>query len=699
MTKLRVYMILIFISVSMSVRSEGSSSVLGNADFETIDNKLYQISVFLENGELDKAKISIDEELKHTPIEQDEYNWLKLTYLLAEYYYYSQNYTEAKDYYMQALPYSLTCNDTIIYLNIKNSIGLICSFENNLSEAFDHYLEALDMLEQIHELDYEYESLKLILLINLITLQYYPEGQNLLHYVAPTAIELAQKLNDSLHLGIIYNTLAIDYRNKDDFANALTKYREAFSIFIDLEEDYYSAHILNNLGALYNHYGLFDSALYYYDSSLVLFEQANYQRGLLTSQLGIATVLSDTYNFDEARELIHEVIEQAREYNFNTILLSAYIELVDLEYYNQNYKKAFDINQKYNALNDSLFTVESADRYNELLSQLELLQKETEIDALKSEKLEAEYMAVKVRKERQLAVMVIVVLIILVYFIILSYRQKLNANTVLTDKNKLIERKNKKLEEMNKHMNSMNSELQLSQHELMLSNNSKNRFFSILAHDLRNPLHNATGLSFLFSKHYEKLSDEERANYTNDIYSACNQLNRLLENLLEWSRTQTNEITFMPEEYNVANSIESVVKYLEPLARQKSILVENQVRGEFILEADRYMLEAVFRNLINNAIKYTHKGGKIEINAKIESGYFYASITDNGIGISKENLRKIFSLDSEVRSPGTENEKGTGLGLVICKEFVKKHNGTICAESELGEGAVFHLKLPLVLCK
>jgi signal transduction histidine kinase len=276
----------------------------------------------------------------------------------------------------------------------------------------------------------------------------------------------------------------------------------------------------------------------------------------------------------------------------------------------------------------------------------------------------------------------------------MSYRQKLKANIVLVEKNEKIALQNKQLIGMNDRVSNINKEFQQSRHELMVSNNSKNRFFSILAHDLKNPLHTITGFSFLLSSQYDKLEENERMQYSRDIYNSCIQLNRLLENLLEWSRTQTNEIVFNPTMIDIKQVVDNVVIMLEPIAREKSIEVVNEIERPKVLKADVHMLETIFRNLINNGIKFTKRGGRVSIDAEFKNNNLIVRIADNGIGINKPELRKIFRLESKTRSVGTENEKGTGLGLVICKEFVLYHGGKIYVESVVNKGSVFFVELP-----
>ena len=167
----------------------------------------------------------------------------------------------------------------------------------------------------------------------------------------------------------------------------------------------------------------------------------------------------------------------------------------------------------------------------------------------------------------------------------------------------------------------------------------------------------------------------------------------LLTNLLEWARSQTGRMEFHPEFFELNVLVKEVLALLENVAQQKSITVINKLPGILPVFADRKMVGTVLRNLISNGIKFTHRGGEIRISSQEEDGKMIISVSDNGVGISREVLGKLFRIEANQTTPGTQNEKGTGLGLLLCKEFVEMHGGKIWVESEVGEGSTFHFFL------
>jgi signal transduction histidine kinase/ligand-binding sensor domain-containing protein len=232
--------------------------------------------------------------------------------------------------------------------------------------------------------------------------------------------------------------------------------------------------------------------------------------------------------------------------------------------------------------------------------------------------------------------------------------------------------------------------------ELKELNASKDKFFSIIAHDLKNPFSTIIGFSELLREQLENGIDTKPKEYARAIQSSALQTFRLLENLLEWANTQRGKISFNPENINLEDLIYEELKVLRETATGKGIelrcvIPENLNMNIF---ADKNMIRTIIRNLISNAIKFTNRKGKVIVNASTEDGIVKISVADNGIGMTPDTLSKLFKIDSNLSTRGTEDEKGTGLGLCICRDFVEKHNGEISVESTPGNGSIFRISLP-----
>ncbi|MCX6252540.1 MAG: hybrid sensor histidine kinase/response regulator [Bacteroidetes bacterium] len=223
---------------------------------------------------------------------------------------------------------------------------------------------------------------------------------------------------------------------------------------------------------------------------------------------------------------------------------------------------------------------------------------------------------------------------------------------------------------------------------------AKNQFFSIIAHDLRNPFNAVIGFSNFLKENLAELDKKEIDEYTGYINESANHAFVLLNNLLDWARSQTNMISFNPENINIAEIIDSTLSILSGEAIKKNIAVSNKVDEKVWTIADKNMISAVFRNLISNAIKFTNFGGKVSIFSNLSGGFHEFIIEDTGVGIKKEDIGKLFRIDTKIYTTGTAMETGTGLGLILCREFIGKNGGEIFVESEIGKGSRFKFSLP-----
>lgn len=241
------------------------------------------------------------------------------------------------------------------------------------------------------------------------------------------------------------------------------------------------------------------------------------------------------------------------------------------------------------------------------------------------------------------------------------------------------------------------AELQLKESEkrLLELNATKDKFFSIIAHDLKSPFTSIIGLSELLAEQVGRKDYDGIEEYANMIQSSSWRAMDLLTNLMEWSRSQTGRIEFNPVSINMAELIDEVSELLNVAAKQKNITISKDLPAGLTLFADRLMINTVLRNLISNAVKYTNNGGTIEISAVLKEKELEVSVKDNGIGLKKEALDKLFHIEESVSTPGTQDEEGTGLGLILCKDFVSKHGGKIRAESEPGNGSRFVFTIPV----
>lgn len=260
------------------------------------------------------------------------------------------------------------------------------------------------------------------------------------------------------------------------------------------------------------------------------------------------------------------------------------------------------------------------------------------------------------------------------------------------EQDKTIILQNKELRELN-----INLEKKVEQRtqELKELNATKDKFFSIIAHDLKNPFNTLMGFTELLLDNLEEYPKEKIQEFIDILHQTARQSYALLENLLEWSRAQTGRLEMKPEKVNLYELTYETISLLKNHAAKKSIHLNNKIDPSTEAFCDENMIRTVIRNLVSNAIKYTKENGNITCNSHISDNMIELSVADNGIGIKPENIQKLFRIDINYSTVGTAEESGTGLGLILCKEFINKNNGEIWVESEFGKGSTFKFTLPI----
>ncbi|MEA3505779.1 MAG: ATP-binding protein [Bacteroidota bacterium] len=279
--------------------------------------------------------------------------------------------------------------------------------------------------------------------------------------------------------------------------------------------------------------------------------------------------------------------------------------------------------------------------------------------------------------------MILLLVLTIIIFIRIKEKQLKHKNIVLE----------KIVDERTRELQIQRNQLEKEKIKTEELNITKDKFFSIIAHDLKNPFNSLLGLTEILYEDYNELDDEERLDIINNLRKSSNHTYDLLENLLTWSRTQRKEVIREPNTYNIYNLVDETINLLKNNIIQKSITVHNDVSTDTVGFFDKNMIITVIRNLISNAIKFTDKKGVIEISDRIDNGKIIITVKDNGVGINAENLKNIFVADKQTKSKGTANESGTGLGLLICKDFVEQNGGKLTVKSELTKGSEFIFSL------
>jgi signal transduction histidine kinase len=276
----------------------------------------------------------------------------------------------------------------------------------------------------------------------------------------------------------------------------------------------------------------------------------------------------------------------------------------------------------------------------------------------------------------------------MIFFIYSKYINKKKANEELQSKNEKINQQHKQLEEAM-------SDLQEKEKGLIEANITKDKFFSIIAHDLKNPLHAIVLSSDLLLNRFKSMTGEQLVDLINSINKAGLHLSNLLENLLNWARAQSNKINVAAEYFEINDVLDNVIGLQNVNAEEKSVKIINNLEAKHVVFFDKNMLKTVLRNLISNAIKFSFAQSSIVISAEKQNSLLKLSISDSGVGMKPEDIDKLFRIDVHHSTKGTNAESGTGLGLLLCKDFVEMNGGSIKVESTFGEGTTFTIFLPM----
>ncbi len=252
------------------------------------------------------------------------------------------------------------------------------------------------------------------------------------------------------------------------------------------------------------------------------------------------------------------------------------------------------------------------------------------------------------------------------------------------------------IQEKTEQIKKQNEQIRIQSQEVAEIYQTKNKLFSIIAHDLKNPFNSIIGFSDLLLESCENNDQKAVKRFSRIIRDTSTNTFDLLNNLLDWSKIQTNKITLNPQEINIKDLVDEMVEYMYDFAKQKGILLQAETFVTINIWADLTMIQTVLRNLISNAIKYSSKGDVIEIKIANYNRELKISVSDTGLGIPDEDKKKLFKISDSISKLGTNNEKGTGLGLLLCQNFIKLHEGKIWVDSIEGKGSTFSFTLPKI---
>ncbi|WP_180336416.1 tetratricopeptide repeat-containing sensor histidine kinase [Pontibacter ramchanderi] len=545
------------------------------------------------------------------------------------------------------------------------------------------------------------------------------------------ALRIREKLGDPSDLSASYNNIGNVYADQNNHKEALPLYKKSLSLATTAQDTLRIGSALSNIGGVYLDQGKYDLALVYYREALPIQEKLDDKQGILISLINIG----DAYNgkndyqtalsyFNKAHQIANDLgsshdevyvlrgkaesylkagkyekaldnalasMELAKAYEGKYVLKENAAILDRIYTAMGNYELAHYYLTLHTSYSDSLHNERAADRIAQERVKYETAQKDKENLLLRAEQ-ELNLRKLEQRSIVQYFTVALLLLVCAVAYVFFRGRQhQSRINKLLTQKNELIMHKNEALNQHQKALTEQAEQLNIQKEKLTQLNTIKDKLFSVIAHDLRGPLVALKGLLHVMAM--GKVPADKQEGLFNSLVKGQQNVLWMLDNLFDWARAQMEGFEVDPKPLPLRELADENIRLLQPVAGSKEVALNNTIDPSLVGSADKEMIRLVLRNLISNGIKFCKAGDTVTLSARIHENQVLVSVKDTGIGMTAEVQQKLFGGGS-YSSRGTANEKGSGLGLALCKDFVEHNGGSIWVESAPGMGSTFMFTLP-----
>lgn len=629
---------------------------------------------------------------------------------------YQRNKPEkALNYLNQAKTYAEKINSMNGKAKVQMAFGEYLISKGNYKDAFHRFSDALKLFESMGNYQKIGEAhLNIAVIYNRLGI--YDQAVS----SAGKALVIFDNQKDIQNLGKVYNLLGIIYDNTAQYPKSISYYLkslEAFSVinneqavtntYLNLSIVYYKTGRINdalqimnksiarakefkddrllsisynNMALLYSNSKDYKLALEYNQKAIEIKRKLGDQRSIMISLINLAETYVQLNQVDIAYQNAIEALKIGKQMHARLEMKDAYNVISKIQSKKGRYKEAFEAKEEYSLLVDSLFGEEQKQKIAMAQEKFELQKLESENTLLRQNNVINELKLEKTVFTRNFLIIGLLLTIILISMLVFQGFMRRKANTKLID--------------LNQQLVALNTRLSENELALKETNASKDQFFSIISHDLRNPLASMISFVRILRRDHDSLSPEEWESLVNEFDKTVTRTSNLLENLLMWSRSQTGRVVFKPEKICINTIINDCIDLYKTSASNKNITISTELPVRAFVNADVNMLETIFRNLVSNAMKFTPAEGIIQLGFTENNKMITLYVKDSGIGMPKDIKEKLFALGSHVSRVGTDNEKGSGLGLLLVKDFVEKHGGKIWVESQQALGTTFFFTLP-----
>jgi signal transduction histidine kinase len=655
-----------------------SSPVMGQKKIDSLQNELKKD---IADSAKVKILVALSREFQYIDYNQsklyatealqlaDERNLLEIKNLayqnIGTLYSLSGDYSTALRYDNQSLQQSLlsadSLNITIDFNNVANDYYNLGEYD----EAYYYFTQSYKVAMSIKD------SLRMTIALHNVGRVFKELGQ---YDRALNHFSISQKMsldiNDRDGIPFSYDEIGDVMLRKGEYDSALRALMNALKLSRKQNLNVLLPRTLTKIANVYLHQKDYNSALAYYDTTYALHEKTNNRFGIAEVELGRGLVYMDQQKYDDALRVINRSLNIAKETNARSLEINCFQQLSKLHEQKGDYKRSLGYFKQYKQLEDSLFSQDMQEKLFRDQMRFETEAKDTQIAALSRARDIKDDQIKRQEFIRNILVVVMALSVILLATVYRSGQRRRQINMLLLQHQEDMEKRSEELERLNQ---------------------VKDKFFSIISHDLRSPINALAGLLDLLDKGAVK--PEELPNHVKELKSRFNHTRTLLNNLLDWTLLQMDKLNLQATKIDLHKIVDENIQLLGSVQSKQISLVNTVPNGAYAF-ADSNTTNLVIRNLMTNSIKFTNDGGTVAISAEEQPTQWVISIKDNGIGIDADVMKILFDKTAPYTTRGTANEKGTGLGLILCKEFVEKNGGTIWVESKVGEGSKFSFTLP-----
>ena len=553
-------------------------------------------------------------------------------------------------------------NDSSWLGKIYNNIAVANYWLGNSIEALTHYQDALRIRSALKDMA---GVARVMNNIGLIYQEWNLYKDALVWH--EKALETSVELNDNAVLAYSYSNIGRCYEYLKDYDSALASYHTGFNYQVQLDEQNLANSFFSSFfGEVYSKMNMPDSALFHFQKALDYATRINNRNRVALANYNLGKTYFEINELDSAKKHLHKSYTSSVENNYKPLGKDNLFILSKIAEEEGDIPSAYQYLKEANMLNDSLFNVDKITKFTDLQVKYFTEQQNQENLLLKQQN-EIQEISIRQQKLKTRILIISGIFILGILFFIARSRVRFIK---------------------------LSARLEKSEKELLIANAGKDKFFTLIAHDLKSPFNGLLGVTEILAENFDQLPPGQTKKLILELKKSVTNVYGLVEGLLSWAQIQTGKIEYRLKKTDLFNMAEEVTEQLETSAKNKNITLEQNIGENTFAIADEKSVSTVFRNLISNAIKYTKPGGLVKIEAVKNEDFVEISIEDNGIGMNPETLKKLFTITEKISEEGTANETGTGLGLILCKEFVENNNGKIWAESEPEKGSRFVFTLP-----